>query len=176
MTSEQQLQNMKSEILASFSAGLEAMELLVGNGFDVLNSRLAEQGTVRTQLRQHLAATISLRHRDFDAIMKPIFELQLKREAEIKQLMKDVLMQHKELMRCLKNTLESKVPPNFDELKRRFEAQLTAAEKKIRQFQQEQATIRRALTELEIPGNSVTVQTVQEKIKELEKELSHRNL
>lgn len=97
-------------LVASYEAGVQAVEAVVEAAYEVLEPWKREQEEASATLRQVLAKGASLRRKDFDAMIRKVLSRQEEREREVKGVIKIYLKERREAAEALKAAFVSGDP------------------------------------------------------------------
>jgi len=144
-------------LVASYEAGVQAVEAVVEAADRMLEPWRQEREKVSATLREALAKSASLRRKDFDAMMRGILLSQEEREREVKEVMKAYLKEQKEAAEALKAALDSGDPGRLRAALGELQAWQREKEEEIRKaiasFQREQEEVASAFKELLARGS-----------------------
>ncbi len=171
MSVPNEIQGLTRGVVDSFNSGIEAVGQLIEKGLELLDGYRREEEAVRGSLRESLASIGSLRRRDFDGLMEPVLQFQMRREQEIKALIKDFLSRQRELTQRLRRALEAGILQEVEKGKKELREMLGEAREEILSFQKEQETIRCTFARLESHKEGVTIKELKKEIQDLGEEL-----
>jgi hypothetical protein len=164
------IKNLTAGVVTSYDSSLSAVELLINKGLELLDGYRAEEAAVRGSLRDSLTSIGKLRRKDFDILVEPILEFQLRREKEIKSLIKKFLSSQGELTQKLKRSLEAGNLQEVEQTKGKLTRIIEAAKSEILAFQREQARIRETFDQLD-SRKEKSVGALKQIVCDLEREL-----
>lgn len=172
------------EIIDSYETRITAVGMLIDATHEMLQRFRDRRVEMSTELKEKLASSESLRHRDFDCMMQGVYLSQEEREKQIKHTLKDFLQERRQMAVQLKmlfaDSRDKKVKEEkgrmedfrafFSEIKARHDAREREVTEMLQGFHQEQENLSRGLKGLIAKGESVRIKDVKEMLKRFHRE------
>lgn len=170
MSVPSEIRNLTSEVVASFESGIGAVGALIEKGLELLDGYRMEQEAIRGHLREKLASMGSFRRKDFDSVIGRILDFQLRRETEIKTLIRSFLARQRELTSRLNRSMQANLFEEMERCKKELSFLIERVRSEIQVFQKEQQKIRAAFRTFE-EKDEVSGREFRKSIQNLEGEL-----
>ena len=176
------LNKVVEDVVASYEAKIENINsffetthLILGEFQDPLLETREERGEINSQLEDLLAKNEHLRRTDFHRMMQGILSIQVNKEKEIRNLLNNFLIEQKQMLNTLKDTL-TKIKDAFakgegvqvKESQKLMVELLTQQDKrkqevasKLREFQKEQQEMTKRLLELLSKGRELRIKDLK---------------
>ncbi|MBI4356441.1 MAG: hypothetical protein HY559_00980 [Gammaproteobacteria bacterium] len=170
MTVPNEVTTITEGVISSFESGIGGTELLIEKGLEILDGSRREHSEIRGDLREKLASIGNLRKKDFDGVMEQILSFQLRRESELKGLIRSFLANQKALAGRLKKSLQAGILDEVERFKQEIIQMQEEARTHILEFQKEQEEIRTTFEKFYGKGN-ISARHFKQVVSELEKTL-----
>ncbi len=105
MKEEEKMVSVVQDIVVSYEARISAVGALIDHTYGIMQESKAALGRVNNHLRETLAVSASLRKKDYDNIMVEIELHQEERHQEIKNLLNEFILVHKDTAAQLRRLL-----------------------------------------------------------------------
>jgi len=102
---DEKMVSVVQDIVVSYETQISTIGALVDNTYGILQESRAALGKVNSQLRETLANRASLRKKDYDSMIAEIEAQQEERHQEIKKVLSEFVLVHKEAASQLKELL-----------------------------------------------------------------------
>lgn len=101
----EKLASIIQEIVVSYEARISTIGTLIDNTYGIMQESKAALGRVNSQLRETLANSASLRKKDYNKMVAEIESQQEERHRQVKNLLNEFILLHKETASQLKTLL-----------------------------------------------------------------------
>jgi len=105
-TVKEEMTGVVQDIIVSYEARISIIGTLIDNTHRIMQESKAALGQINAQLRETLADSVSLRKKDYDSMIAEIESLQEERYREIKGLLNEFILVHKEMASRLKGLFD----------------------------------------------------------------------
>lgn len=171
MKAFQQIREMTVGIVSSYDEGICAVGEILGKSLAMLEQYCHTERFVQNQIRETLARVESLRKKDFDLLMAPIFVYQGRREQEIKQFLNLFLKRQRELAGQLKRMIQTGILLKVPDLEKAIQKTIEEAKDYLVGFQKEQTLIGEKMQSLLCKKEKLTLKEFKKTLEILEGEL-----
>jgi len=192
---QEDLNKVVGDIVASYEAKIENIDsffetthLILNEFQDPLFDTKKEREVINSQLQDLLARKEHLRRSDFNWMMQGVISIQVEKEKEIRNLLNNFLIEQKQMLNTLKDTL-TKIKDAFakgegvqvKESQKLMVELLTQQDKrkqevasKLREFQKEQQEMTKRLLELLSKGRELRIKDLKVMLREFKAQHKER--
>lgn len=157
LKSVDQIRILSENLVEAYSGRINEVSLLITKTYDLIEQCKEDREKAKQSLQNLLSKEASLRYKDFNLLVKGMFEPQLAKEKHVKVSLHRFLAIQQDLTMKLKKILQSKDFKAVNELKLNMEREIEDIIYQITTFHQEQTSFIQKLKALLKKGSDLTV-------------------
>ena len=171
-SSLEKMRCLAENVVTMYVSRLETLSQTMGDTYDLLDRGRVEREQMGDMLRDLLAGGTSLRRKDFDQMMRDVFERQNERERAVRVYMKGFLKEQADLAEKLRGALQGGDLEQVKPIQSSIEKGMAEAKQMLLDFHHEEQTLMRRLKVLLDKGDGLTVAEFKTAVTQMRSDLS----